>query len=103
MNAITATPLAFISNLAGPDTVVILLIVLLLFGGKKMPELARGLGQSIREFKKAAADTGDEPASTAATRESRPPVTHSAPAAAAGDPAPAPAMPSAAGPHRSAG
>lgn len=32
---------------------MILLVVLLLFGGKRMPELARGLGKSIREFKKA--------------------------------------------------
>jgi len=38
---------------------VILLIVLILFGAKKVPELARGLGSGIREFKKAAKDIGD--------------------------------------------
>jgi sec-independent protein translocase protein TatA len=35
------------------DTVVILIVALVLFGGKKLPELARGLGQGIREFKDA--------------------------------------------------
>lgn len=37
----------------GPEIVFILVIVLLLFGAKKLPELARGLGQSLGEFKKA--------------------------------------------------
>jgi len=39
---------------------VILLVVLLLFGAKKLPELARGLGKGIREFKKASSDIKDE-------------------------------------------
>ena len=43
---------AFIGNLAGPDLIVILLIVLVLFGAKKLPELARGLGQAVKEFQK---------------------------------------------------
>ena len=37
-------------NLMGPDMVVILLIVLLLFGAKKLPELARGMGRAVKEF-----------------------------------------------------
>lgn len=36
-----------------PETIFIVLIVILLFGAKKLPELARGLGQSLGEFKKA--------------------------------------------------
>ena len=38
---------------SGPDLIVIMVIVLVLFGAKKLPELARGLGQSLGEFKKA--------------------------------------------------
>jgi sec-independent protein translocase protein TatA len=34
----------------GPELIVILVVVLLLFGGKKIPELMRGLGRGIREF-----------------------------------------------------
>jgi sec-independent protein translocase protein TatA len=37
-------------NLMGPDLMVILLIVLLLFGAKKLPELARGMGRAVKEF-----------------------------------------------------
>jgi sec-independent protein translocase protein TatA len=44
---------ASLFNLAGPDLIVILLIVLLLFGSKKLPELARGMGQAVKEFNKA--------------------------------------------------
>jgi len=40
-------------NLGGPDLFIILLIVLVLFGAKKLPELARSLGQSMNEFRKA--------------------------------------------------
>ena len=40
-------------NFGGPDIIIVLLIVLVLFGAKKLPELARGLGQSMNEFKKA--------------------------------------------------
>ena len=45
------TPMiASILNLMGPDMMVILLIVLLLFGAKKLPELARGMGRAVKEF-----------------------------------------------------
>jgi sec-independent protein translocase protein TatA len=40
-------------NLGVPELLIILLVVLLLFGSKKIPELARGLGKGIREFKDA--------------------------------------------------
>jgi sec-independent protein translocase protein TatA len=45
--------IASLFNLAGPDLIIILLIVLLLFGAKKLPELAKGMGQAVREFTKA--------------------------------------------------
>ena len=45
--------LAFLQGLGGPELVVIFVVILLLFGAKKIPELARGLGKSMGEFKKA--------------------------------------------------
>ena len=44
------TIMASILNLAGPDMLVILFFVLLMFGAKKLPELARGMGRAVREF-----------------------------------------------------
>jgi len=45
----------------GPqELLVILVLVLLLFGGKKLPELARGLGKGIKEFRKASSSIEDE-------------------------------------------
>ena len=44
----------------GTEWVVIILVVLLLFGAKRLPELAKGLGKSIREFKKATSEVEDE-------------------------------------------
>ena len=43
-------------NLGGQEMIIIFLIVLLLFGAKKLPELARGVGKSMGEFKKARED-----------------------------------------------
>ncbi len=51
---------ASLMNLGGPDLIVILLIVLVLFGAKKLPELARGMGQAVKEFQKAKDEFGDE-------------------------------------------
>ena len=51
--------LAFIGGLGGPEIAVIFIIVLLLFGAKKIPELARGLGKSMGEFKRARDDFED--------------------------------------------
>lgn len=48
--------LAFIEGLGGPELMMILFVILLLFGANKLPELARGLGKSVKEFKKAASD-----------------------------------------------
>jgi sec-independent protein translocase protein TatA len=49
-----------IFNLGGGEIILILAGALLLFGGKKLPELAKGLGQGIREFKKATKAVTDE-------------------------------------------
>ena len=49
-------------GIGGSELLIILMIILLLFGGSKLPSLARGLGQSIKEFKKAAReDPPEEP------------------------------------------
>lgn len=48
----SATLLEFL-NIGGSEMMLIVLAILLLFGGKKLPELARGLGKGIREFKDA--------------------------------------------------
>jgi len=45
--------LAFIEGIGGPELMLIMFIVLLLFGANKLPELARGMGKAVREFKKA--------------------------------------------------
>jgi sec-independent protein translocase protein TatA len=60
MLAIEMSLLASFMNLAGPDLIVILLIVLVLFGAKKLPELARGMGQAVKEFQKAKDEFNDE-------------------------------------------
>ncbi|MGO4292746.1 Sec-independent protein translocase subunit TatA/TatB [Chitinophaga sp. RAB17] len=50
-------PLLFLQEIGIKELLLIALVVLLLFGGKKIPELMRGLGSGIREFK----DAKDEP------------------------------------------
>ena len=45
--------LLFISNLFSSDMIIIVFVALLLFGGEKLPEIARGLGKGIRDFKDA--------------------------------------------------
>ena len=45
----------------GPgEIILIILVVIILFGGKKLPELARGLGLGLKEFKKATQEIKDE-------------------------------------------
>jgi sec-independent protein translocase protein TatA len=50
----------FAAMLGGWEIVLILAVVLILFGAKKLPELAKGLGTGIKEFKKATRDVTDE-------------------------------------------
>ncbi len=54
------TTIASLLNLGGPDLIIIMGIVLLLFGAKKLPELARGMGQAVREFSKAKDEFSNE-------------------------------------------
>lgn len=48
-----------IFGLGGQELIIILIVVLLLFGGKKIPELMKGLGKGVKEFKDASKGTGD--------------------------------------------
>lgn len=52
--------LLFLDAVKPGEIILILVIVLLLFGGKKIPELMRGLGQGMKEFKNASKGTSEE-------------------------------------------
>lgn len=78
--------IASLFNLGGPDLIIILFIVLILFGAKKLPELARGLGQAVKEFSKAKDEFEREvsrPPEPAPVQRLEQPPTPVAPAAAA--------------------
>ena len=49
-----------IPSLGGTELLIILAIVLLFFGAKRVPELAKGLGKGIREFRQGAAEVGND-------------------------------------------
>ena len=51
---------AFLQNINGPEILLIFLIVLLLFGAKRLPELFKSFGKSIREFKKATTEIEED-------------------------------------------
>jgi sec-independent protein translocase protein TatA len=102
--------LALLPNLAGPDMIIIFVIVLIMFGAKKLPEFAKGLGQAVREFSKAKDNVNQElhnashaientlyhpPIETQAVPVAPAPVTLSKPAEAVGGPA----APAVAAPH----
>ena len=70
--------LAFM-NLGGQELIIILLIVLVLFGAKKLPELARGRGKAITEFQKAKDEFSDELHSSGKTDVASNPDVRSAP------------------------
>jgi sec-independent protein translocase protein TatA len=59
-------------GLGSQELMVILVIALFLFGAQKLPELARGLGKSVKEFKKATEGGPDEPPASGAVRVSAP-------------------------------
>lgn len=54
------TVFAFLGDIGTGEIMLILLVVLLLFGAKKIPELARGMGRGIREFKDATKEIKNE-------------------------------------------
>lgn len=54
------TPILAFGPLGPPEMAVIFVLILLLFGAKKLPELARGMGKSMGEFKKARQEFEDE-------------------------------------------
>ncbi len=58
--SLSLLPLAGLFGLGGPELLLIFAVLLLLFGGSKLPGLAKGLGQSIKEFKKAAKEGDDD-------------------------------------------
>lgn len=60
LTLLTSPIFGLIGDIGGPELMLIFVLVLLLFGGKKLPEFARGLGKSIREFKKATSGVEDE-------------------------------------------
>ena len=47
-------------NLGGPELILIILVIFVFFGAKKIPEIAKGLGEGIREFRKATRDIQEE-------------------------------------------
>lgn len=55
---------AFITlwSLGGPEIILIVAVVLLMFGGRKIPELMKGLGKGMKEFKDATKEGSDKPA-----------------------------------------
>lgn len=50
MSLLATSPALLISMPSGGEWITILIVVIVLFGGKKIPELARGIGKGIREF-----------------------------------------------------
>jgi sec-independent protein translocase protein TatA len=64
--------ITFAWALGGMEVVLILAIVLILFGAKKIPELAKGLGTGIKEFKKATREVTDEIQNASAETPTKP-------------------------------
>ncbi|QCR22514.1 twin-arginine translocase TatA/TatE family subunit [Pontibacter sp. SGAir0037] len=67
-----ASNFLFIGGLGGSEVMLILFAVLLLFGAKRIPELARGLGRGIREFKDASKEIRNEIENTTTADKEQP-------------------------------
>ena len=53
--------LGFLGAPGPQELIIVFFVILLIFGGKKLPELAKGLGKGIREFKKASTEEDEKP------------------------------------------
>jgi sec-independent protein translocase protein TatA len=65
-------PSAYFADILGlgtPELIIILVIILLLFGGKKLPDLAKSIGSSIRELRKGVSDGAKDKPSRSETQE----------------------------------
>jgi len=58
-------------NIGVPELLIILVILLLIFGSTRLPQLARGMGKSIKEFKKGINDTGGDEAEVEEARRAQ--------------------------------
>ena len=56
----TSNIFLFLGGIGAPEIIIIVVILLLLFGGRKIPELMRGIGLGMKEFKKASKGETDE-------------------------------------------
>ena len=56
-------------SIGGTELIIILVIVLLLFGAKRLPDLASSMGRSIKEFRKASEHDDEKPAETGTSSE----------------------------------
>jgi len=83
----------FAGFFGGWEIVLILAVVLILFGAKKLPELAKGLGQGIKEFKKATREVTDEISSSMEETPPSPPPVKRLPPADATQPEAHPTVP----------
>lgn len=63
-------PIFLISMPSGGEWIIILLVVVLLFGGAKIPQLMKGVGEGIREFKKAKDGDDEKPSKSETSKDS---------------------------------
>ncbi len=77
------SPTLAVLGLSGGELIMVLAAVLVLFGAKRIPEFAKGLGQGIKEFKKASREVQDEIQRATEDTYSPPPPPPPAPASAA--------------------
>jgi sec-independent protein translocase protein TatA len=71
-------PIFAILGLSGTELIIVLVAILVLFGAKKIPEFAKGLGKGINEFKKASREVTDSIENDPAAAPKTPPVSTAA-------------------------